>query len=338
MDRRVEKNTQSVESTAEQHFLLIALPLVWAKRKNIGVFVVAVTVVVAIVSFLLPNMYTAESSILPELEKNKLLGLATSVDLSSLTGFNVGEAPVSKLYPMIIKSARILREVIYKKYSTKAYKDSVGLVQFWDISKGSDAGDFEAALKMLRERMDVTLDNKLGTLVLKVEMEEPRLAADVANSITYELDLYTRTKRRTSVTAQREFIEQRMEEVEKALRLAENALRDFREKNRRVLDSPQLLLTQGRLEREVQINSTVFIELKKQIEVAKIEEIKNIPFINILDEARVPVVKSSPHRLTAVLSAFVITIVIAIIFAMYVDRLAETWNRRKQYLYSHSTN
>jgi uncharacterized protein involved in exopolysaccharide biosynthesis len=57
-----------------------------------------------------------------------------------------------------------------------------------------------------------------------------------------------------------------------------------------------LMMEQERFAREVEINSTVFIELKKQLEIAKIEEIKNIPLINVLDPARPPAKKSFSNR------------------------------------------
>jgi len=266
------------------------------------------TVLTTVIVLLIPSQYTAETSILPDLEKNKLLGLAGASDLAAVTGLNIGEAPVSKLYPVMVKSARILSEVLYTKYKTSEFPDSVDLIRFWGIKKRNEAEKFEKALDLLRDRMEVSFDNRLGTLSLKVSMEEPGLAADVANRATSELDIYTRTKKRTSVTAQREFIEMRLKDVASALASVEDSLRSFREKNRRVADSPQLVLMQGRLERAVQINSTIFIELKKQVEIAKIEEIKNVPIINVLDPARVPVASSSPQKLADIVFAFLLSL------------------------------
>jgi uncharacterized protein involved in exopolysaccharide biosynthesis len=101
--------------------------------------------------------------------------------------------------------------------------------------------------------------------------------------------------------------------VEEALKKSEVVLKEFREKNRKVADSPQLMMEQERLARDVQINSTVFIELKKQLEVAKIEEIKNIPIINVLDVARPPVRRSSPARRQTAFSAFFLSLFIVLV-------------------------
>ncbi len=44
-----------------------------------------------------------------------------------------------------------------------------------------------------------------------------------------------------------------------------------------VMQSPELMLEQGRQTRNVQIISAVFIKQIKQIEIAKIDEIKDTP-------------------------------------------------------------
>ncbi|MGA3286498.1 MAG: Wzz/FepE/Etk N-terminal domain-containing protein [Bacteroidota bacterium] len=285
-----------------------AVPRIFSQWKKIIAYSFGATLMVAIYVFFIPNIYTAETTILPELEKNKMLGMISSLDLASATGLSLGETPVSKLYPLIIKSSRVLHEVIYTKYKTQEFTDSVDLIRFWKIAAKSEDENYEAALKILRNRMDVTFDNKLGTLIFKVDMEEPKLAADVANCVTRQLDEYTRKKRKTGVILQREFIEKRLQEIKAALETAEDSLTSFRSKNRRITDSPELMIDQERLTRSVQINSTIFIELTKQVEIAKIEEIKNIPIINILDEARIPLVKSYPHRLTTILWFFVVAL------------------------------
>ena len=92
---------------------------------------------------------------------------------------------------------------------------------------------------------------------------------------------------------------------------AENTLKEFRERNRQVL-SPQLLLEQERLIRDVQINATIYTELRKQYEIVKIEEVKNIPVINVMDPARAPAKKDKPKLAIIVLSVFFLSLLGAV--------------------------
>lgn len=300
---------------------------VWLQRKKIAIFVVGTTLIATGITFLLQPLYTAQTSILPELTKERTLGLAGLASLAEATGLNVGETPVSKLYPMIVKSERILRGVIYHKYPSAARSEPMNLAQYWEINAKNENEEFDRALKKLRDRMDVSFDMRLETVTIAVEMEEAQLAADVANQITAELDDYTRTKRRTNATLQREFIEQRMQEVKRALDQSEIVLKEFREKNRRIIDSPQLMLEQERLARDVEINSTIFIELKKQLEVAKIEEIKNIPIINVLDAARPPVMRSFPVRWQVAFTTFLLGLFFAVGVVAFKYRGTEVLNK-----------
>ncbi len=203
---------------------------IWLHRKFIALFVGVASLLSIVVSLLLTPLYTAQTSILPELSKERTLGLAGLQSLAEATGLNVGETPVLKLYPMIVKSERILKEVLYTRYRTNAFAQEVNLIEYWEITGDTQNEILEKALKKIRNRMDVSFDMRLGTVSIAVEMEEPQLAADVANRVTEALDQYTRTKRITNATLQREFIEQRLKDVEGALKKSEVILKEFREK------------------------------------------------------------------------------------------------------------
>jgi uncharacterized protein involved in exopolysaccharide biosynthesis len=104
------------------------------------------------------------------------------------------------------------------------------------------------------------------------------------------------------------------------LEKSEDKLKAFREKNRRIGDSPQLLLEQGRLMREVEINSTLYEELKKQHEIAKIEEVKNVPIINVMDSARPAGKKEKPKRSSITLAAVVVGFLASIGYVLFRHR------------------
>jgi len=138
------------------------LSSIWLQRKWIAIFVVATTMVAIGITFLIQPLYTAQTSILPELTKERTLGLAALASLAEATGLNVGETPVSKLYPMIVKSERILRGVIYHEYATRAYTHPASLVKYWRIEKGNKNKEFDNAFKQLLGRTDLGFDTRLS--------------------------------------------------------------------------------------------------------------------------------------------------------------------------------
>jgi uncharacterized protein involved in exopolysaccharide biosynthesis len=279
---------------------------VWAERKRIIVLSVVGALVVLGINFLLPNSYKASAVILPETDKNKLGMMSQLAGLASLAGVNVSPGDAARLYPVILNSEAVLTSVITRRFASERFKDSVNLVQYFELDEGTPEKDLDEALKALRASMTVSFDTKTSVVTATMEMREPKLAADVLNTILHELDSLLREKKASSATEQRKWIESRLQQVDQELREAEERLKVFREKNRRVSDSPQLMLQQERLLREVQVKGTIDVELRKQAEIAKIEEIKQVTTVNILDEGRPPVRKERPKRATNAAIAFLL--------------------------------
>ena len=76
--------------------------------------------------------------------------------------------------------------------------------------------------------------------------------------------------------------------------------------NRIISGSPQLMLEEGRLIREVEVNQRLFLELKAQRELAGIERYRDVPLVIVLDEAATPVTRFAPRRARLLVSGFVV--------------------------------
>ena len=281
----------------------------WTKRRLVLAIVGVATALAIVISALMSNYYKSTATLLPETERSKLSALGNLSDLASLAGINPGEVSLVKLYPRIIVSEAVLKNVLSSKYYSEKFNDSVTLVRFWGLEQKTPELTYERALAVLRDQLDVAMDVKTSIVSISIETRDARVSADIVNKVASELDKFIRTKRTTNATEQRKWIEARLQEVKKDLENAENGLRDFREKNRRVLDSPELLLEQERMVREVQINSALYTELKKQYELIKIEEIKNIPIITVMDAGRPAALKERPKRGILVITVFMLSFI-----------------------------
>ena len=332
----MENNTPLESAMPRPVFNLeVAFSVLWASRKLIAVITGSVTAAAIIISYLLPQYFASTVVILPEASQSKLAALGGLSDLASLAGVNVGaEASPTKLYPVIVKSEAVLKNVIYRKYRTKAFTDSVTLVQLWDGGEENPLLAYETVLRSLRDELVVSLDSKTNVLTVSLLTKEPQLSADIVNAIAHELDVFSRTKRTTNASAQRKWIEGRLTEVKADLENSEIALKDFRENNRRVVDSPDLLLQQGRFIREVEISSALFAELKKQYEVAKIEEIKNIPIVNVMDAGRPAAKNEKPKKAIIAVVFFLLSFFGGIGFVFLRIRYADTMTHIRSFLRS----
>ena len=101
------------------------------------------------------------------------------------------------------------------------------------------------------------------------------------------------------------FIEERIVETRKELELAEEALKNFRDRNRRIENSPSLQLEQTRLVREASVLTGVYTTLKQQLETTKIEEVKESNYVVVLDQPEAPLDRAYPRKKLAVITGLV---------------------------------
>jgi len=187
--------------------------------------------------------------------------------------------------------------------------------------------------------IDVEEDNAKGITTITIQSSEPKLSAEIANAVVEELDIYVREGASKKARENRLFIESRIEDTQLLLRASEEDLKKFRETNKRIENSPELQLREGRLIREVNVQNEVYLTLKKQYEIVKIEEVKNLPTIRVLDEAYAPLFKSKPRRRRAILISIISGIVVGISFAFSKELLEKLFSndeyaKRMKQIYS----
>ena len=275
----------------------------WAVRKKfIIVNLIILILAVAYLLFLAKPYYESTVTILPEYgSKSSMLSQLSG--LASIAGVNVGEAAPTEIYQNIITSESVIAPVIYAEYKTEEFPDSVNLVQYFEV----ESSDKDPAIqkrenflklykKLTESKISANVDRMTKILTVTVTMPEAQLSADVANNLVKSLDRYIRTQRKSNATEQSYYLEKRTQQIKDSLNIAENMLKNFREDNRITSQSPNLLLEQSRLMRNVEILQTVYVELTKQLEIAKIDEIKDAPVLNVKEFAKSPVKKAGPIR------------------------------------------
>jgi uncharacterized protein involved in exopolysaccharide biosynthesis len=301
--------------------------VVWRMRKRI--FIVSLLAGIATwgINYLFSDYYKATATLLPAPEKGRLSALGQFAEVAALAGVNVPGSETARLYPAIITSDTVLLRVLQRTYSVSGHDQPITLFEYLEIEEETTPKIQEVALKAMRSALSTSFDARTGIVSLGLILNDPSLAADVLNTTIIELDKFMRSKKTTNAFEQVRWIDVRLNQVGDSLRFAEESVKRFREKNRRVTDSPQLLMEQDRLVREVQVSSAVFIELKKQYELAKLEEIKNMTIVNVLDPARPPATKIGPKRKTNAAIAFILMLLgTSSFFALrhlYADRIQQ---------------
>ncbi len=251
-------------------------------------------------SWLAPPVYTARVTLLPRLDEQ---GLGLLGRFAGLTGVPMGASAAPEgLYGRIVTSNHLLDSLIVRDWPLGEGGRTGTLFEVLRIGTGSGPADSLRAHERVRDRLrrkvvSFSRDRLTGFMDLRVSLpREKRLAALLANHLAAELDRYNREFQRQRASEQSSYAETRLGEVAGDLRRAEEALAAFLRANRGYGESPDLTRRYEELRREVDAQSSIWVELKRQLEIARLDEHRQMLSIDVLDKADVPVRRSSPRR------------------------------------------
>ena len=308
-------------------------------RWNILYFSGVFTVISIIYLIIATPYYSSYISINPANDDhlNPISGLQ---GLASTMGMDMGGSPDNAFYiPDIVNSRHLKKAVIQNKWKTEKYNVEVSLIEYWEINSKTDSffsnifkssKEINPEIKYMEDAIDklsdqiLILEEESGLIVVSVLMEESNLAANVANYIAEYIKMYVSEVMLVHSSRHRAFIEERLSNSKEELSFSEEELTAFRSKHPIAMDTPELQLQRGRLIRNVEVNQQVYITLREQYEVARIDELKEIPVLNILDRAEPTSSPAKPNKILIVLLTFISAIFIA---SSYIIILKELKNK-----------
>jgi len=230
--------------------------------------------------------------------------------IASQLGINISSSSkeVNWIYEDIIKSRNLIGKVIKRKILFGEKN------QMKSVSQIISGGDNHKAISTLINSISVREDISTGIWTLKVQASSMSLANSLNKLIIDELDSHQREHNNAIKSETRKFIEGRIESTEKELVEAEEMLKEFMESNRRIDNSPSLLLQKNRYQREVTVLIGVFTTLRQQHETAKIEEVKDSNYILIIDFPMAPNSPSKPQKMFLIILTGFFSLIIIVIY------------------------
>ena len=209
------------------------------------------------------------------------------------------------------------RKILEREFYTKKIDKKLPLYQIFTHgnSKPSFGRDTLIAMAIPSLNKALRFENSASFSLLKSEANEPELAKALADSALKELEGLNKYFRTQSVTEKINFINQRIYAVGKDLNSSEIKLRKFKEQNRQI-SSPSLELDLARLNRDVQIQNQVYVTLKQQLELAKIEEVQEKSVMQVLDYPELPLGSSNFNLRMNLIVSGIIGLLVGIIIAI----------------------
>lgn len=171
-----------------------------------------------LLGFIMPKAYSATARVMPPVQDNQA-GMAAMLSqlpqgIGSFAAPLLGVNAPSRAWADILASQNVQDALIRRFKLTEVY--------------GEDA--IEGARKRLGDSVSVE-ESRGGVISVTVDDRDPKLAADLANSFVSELDRVNRDMVTAAGSKSRVYYERMLADSREKLTKAEDALRDFQEKN-----------------------------------------------------------------------------------------------------------
>ena len=201
----------------EEAISLIDLLMVFARHKGkIVVIPFLVGCVVAAYSLMVPEIYTASTTLIPSDRKQSaaMSMLGQLGPLAGMAGGAIGGGDTEVLITMV-KSRRVQDQIIARHNLRKG--------------AGGENLSLEEARRNLMGAATASLGRKDGVITISIEDEDPEKAANMANEYVKVLEGLSRELALTEASQRRVFLEEQLKEASGKLQVAEEAMKKSQE-------------------------------------------------------------------------------------------------------------
>lgn len=303
-------------------------------RWRVVIWAVAFSILGVFYSLSKPDEFTASVRVMPELKGSSGGGGMGDIrSLAGLAGVNIDNAGAPEairpdLYPDIIQSIPFTLYLLGQPVTEGATpfslerfltEKSKGGIMGW-IAGSQDGKESalpieknvktlqltslqESLSRQINQRVTAAIDRKSGIITITSVMPDPSVAAITAGKTLDYLTNYVTNYRTGKARQQLDFLNQQVSNANRRYQSAEYTLSSYRDRNRALFLNTAKIEEQ-RLQADYLLAQTVFNDLSKQLEQARIKVQEEAPVFQVLEPARVPLQKSAPRRSTIVLGFF----------------------------------
>jgi len=316
-----DDKSKTISNNSLDEFNLSDLLLTLSEQLKVIVFITFITVFLSFtyVQFIQVPIFSSSSTILYSQSSNVngggLTGLASQFGVSVPQNSGLDLSSPS-LFPQLIKSRTFAERILLNEIKINPNTEKQTLFKvFTDIEEDNFSNNTELIQQAVSTFQGMVRFENQGPLnVLYVESTNPFLAKELNGLVLEEMKKVNRLFKIQHVNEKIKFIEDRIASVKKDLETSEKNLKSFRERNRQV-SSPSLQLDLERITREVEIQKNVFLTLKQQYELSKIEEVQEGSVFQILDNPKLPLYPINRNLKLSLIVSFIFGSGIGIFFA-----------------------
>ena len=369
MDENTKQSPVSSPEEQEIDLLELA-GKVWAERRLVLKWCGVAVVVALIVGFSIPKEYTTTVMLAPEVEggSRSLGGLSALAGMAGINvdAGETSDALYPELYPDIVSSVGFttelfpvsvedeegeLKTTLYnylKEEQRSPWWSAILSLPFkcigWitslfqdeeeNVGQGIDpfrlTKDETSVVKMLNERISVSVDKKTSVITLSVTMQDPLISATMTDTVMQKLQNYITEYRTNKARHDLDFTQKLYDEAQKKYYVAQQAYADYVDMNQNIsLRSVQT--RQERLQNEMNLAYNLYNQTAQQLQLAKAKVQENTPVYTIVQAATVPLKASKPSKLMLLVGFVFLAGVMSVGWVLFGKGL---WSSLKQSIHS----
>lgn len=369
MDENTKQSPVSSPEEQEIDLLELA-GKVWAERRLALKWCGVAVVVALIVGFSIPKEYTTTVMLAPEVEggSRSLGGLSALAGMAGINvdAGETSDALYPELYPDIVSSVGFTTELFPVSVEDEEGELKTTLYNYlkeeqrspwWSailsfpfkcigwitslfqdeeekVGQGIDpfrlTEDETDVVKILNERISVSVDKKTSVITLSVTMQDPLISATMTDTVMQKLQNYITEYRTNKARHDLDFTQKLYDEAQKKYYVAQQAYADYVDMNQNIsLRSVQT--RQERLQNEMNLAYNLYNQTAQQLQLAKAKVQENTPVYTIVQAATVPLKASKPSKLMLLVGFVFLAGVMSVGWVLFGKGL---WSSLKQSIHS----
>lgn len=309
------------ESPDNEINLLELIDILWSRKWFIcGISLLATLVAVYVTLYVLPVTYQSQASLTQTGSDNNRFGALTG--LASALPFSIGLPGGGQDQIMVFLESKDLQQKLIEKYNLLPllYKDA------WDPEKNgwriTDPKRKPSVVRAIQSQMIKNVfkadqDKQSSLITISWIDEDPAFAAEMLRRVITELDYYLSHEYVSDARRERIFVEKQLSDSTKGL--------DYWEQQVPTDEVPL-----SKIKRELMAATTVYAELRKQVELAKFAEEKDVVNFKVLDQPYVPVIRFKPKRSIICALTMMLSLMASILIVFIQHSLASHTTRRDE--------
>lgn len=270
----------------------------------------------------LPDVYTAQMSMVPESNEGTNKANATLAALGMAAPVATEDAYAPTIYPDIVSSIPFIMELLDVEVQTSSSDSTFTLRQYVEthtkpgpIGKLLGNSETEEADKSARELIDpfkltksetalyndikgqvhVLINNKTRAVEVSVTMQDPLVAAQLTDTVAARLQEYITDYRTAKARQDLDYAISINEEAKEQYYDAQTRYAEWMDRNQ-ALATYEAQSERDRLENDMQLAFNLFNQTSQKLQAAEAKVQDVTPVFAVVDPATVPVTPSGPKK------------------------------------------